>query len=78
MTEEACLDTCTGGGPGEVTTSASPTTNVKSEVCAQEVEPGNCSASSIRYYFSPETGSCLAFSFSGCQVITEIVKLKAQ
>ena len=66
--EEACLEACTAAGPGEgeVTTSAEVT--LANEVCALEAESGNCSASSTRYHFSPETGSCVAFTYSGCQV----------
>ena len=68
--EEACLEACTAAGPGEgegaVTTSAELTR--ANEVCALEAESGNCSASSTRYHFSPETGSCVAFTYTGCQV----------
>ena len=64
-TEEACLDTCTGV-PGEVTTSGYVT--LATEVCALEAEPGNCTVSSTRYHFSPQAGTCVAFTYSGCQV----------
>ena len=71
LTEEACLEACAGGGPGEggeVTTSSD--VRLASEVCALEAEPGNCTDSGTRYHFSPEAGTCAAFTYSGCQVST--------
>ena len=69
--EEACLETCTAADPGEgeVTTSADVT--LANEVCALEAESGNCTVSSSRYHFSPEAGACVAFTYSGCQVIVQ-------
>jgi len=35
-------------------------------VCALAVDPGPCSVPVIRWYYSHDTGRCVAFTFGGC------------
>ena len=67
LTEEDCLDKCTGSGS---TTQPATGSGIQlkdpEEVCAQPAAPGNCKAKLDRYYFKPGSGKCEKFVFGGC------------
>merc|ERR1719369_1959431 len=68
ITEEDCLDKCTGSG-----TTTQPADGSEEhlkdpeEVCAQPAVQGNCKAKVNRFYFEPASGSCQKFVFGGCR-----------
>ena len=65
LTEDECLDTCTGS---HLLSGAGPHHDLNSPqlVCALEAQPGNCSQSVERFYFSVQAGDCQQFTFTGC------------
>ena len=68
LTEEECLDKCTGSGSTTLTdTGMSEELKDPEEVCAMQAYPGNCKAKFDRFYFEPKSGKCEKFVFGGCQ-----------